>query len=343
MTARRAAGRKLTMAEIATLAGVSKPTVSKVLNGRSDVAAATRDRVERVIAEHGYVRNSAARGLRAHQTGLVDLVALEIDSPYINQVIQGIEETLERAGYSLVLTVTHDEASRHRQWLARVIEHATDGAILVLPDGHESHLEELRERRIPFVVVDDRGDQLPDIPSVGATNFAGGLAAAQYLLSLGHRRVAAIGGLPYGSTRARLAGYRTALEEAGAPIEPELMPPGNFGVETGYAATCALLDLPEPPTAIFSANDLQAIGVYKALHARGLRIPDDMSVIGFDDVPLGALVAPPLTTIHQPMREMGSVATSMLLRMIAGETLESIHIELATSLIVRGSCAPPAR
>ncbi len=335
--------RKLTITEIATLAGVSKPTVSKVLNGRPDVADATRERVERVIAEQGFVRNSAARALGAGRTGLIDLVVLELDSPYIVQIIQGVEETLDRAGYSMVLTVTHDEARRQRQWLSRVVEHAADGAILVLPDGHTAHLAELRRRRIPFVVVDDRGERTPDTPSVGATNFAGGLAATEYLLSLGHRRIAAIGGLPYGCTKARLAGYRTALAEAGVFLDPAWMQPGNFSSETGYEATLALLDLPEPPTAIFTGNDGQAIGVYKALHARGWRVPDDMSVVGFDDVPLAAIVNPALTTIHQPMKEMGSLATSMLLRLTVGDELESSHVELATSLVVRESCAPPRR
>src|SRR5579884_1526847 len=194
MASQSAPRQKLTIAEIASLSGVSKPTVSKVLNGRPDVALATRERVERVIAEHGYVRNGAARALGAGRTGLVDLVAIEIDSPYIVQIVKGAAETLDAAGLSVVLTATHDEERRHRQWLARVIDHATDGAILVLPDGRSTNLEELRRRGVPLVVVDSRADQAPDIPSVGATNFAGGLAATEYLLSLGHRRVAFIGG-----------------------------------------------------------------------------------------------------------------------------------------------------
>ncbi len=339
-------GQRRTITEIASLAGVSKPTVSRVLNGRPDVALATRERVERVITEQSYVRNGAARSLGATRSlgagraGLIDLVAIEIDSLYIVQIIKGAAETLDAVGLSIVLTATHDKEHRHRQWLARVIEHAADGAILVLPNGHATYLEELRGRRVPFVVIDSRADQTPDIPSVGATNFAGGLAATEYLLSLGHRHIAAIGGPLYRSAKARLAGYRTALEGAGLPVDPALIQPGDFGVETGCVAAQALLDLPEPPSAIFAGNDLQAIGVYKALHARGLRVPDDMSVVGFDDAPLAALVSPALTTIRQPMYDMGALAASMLLRLVGGDTLTTTYVELATALVVRASCAP---
>lgn len=331
------------MAEVAVLAGVSKPTVSKVLNGQPGVAAATRERVERVISERGYVRNRAARALSAGRAGSVELVMIGLDSPYFVEIIQGVEGTLERAGLSLVLTTTQDDARRHQQWLARVIEHGTDGAILVLPDEHAARLGELRRRGIPFVVVDDRGERRPGVPSVGAANFAGGRTAAEHLISLGHRRIAAIGGPPYGSTRERLAGYQSALQESDKRVDPLPTQPGSFMMEAGYAATSALLDLPSPPTAIFAGNDMQAVGVYKALYARGLRVPDDVSVVGFDDVSLATLLTPALSTVRQPLREMGALATRMLLRLIAGEGLESTHVELPTSLVVRDSCAPPRR
>jgi DNA-binding LacI/PurR family transcriptional regulator len=331
------------MAEIAVLAGVSKPTVSKVMNGQPGVAAATRERVERAIAERGYVRNGVARALSAGRVGSVHLVMSEIDSPYFVEILRGVEETLDRAGLSVVVTTTHDEERRHQRWMARVVEHGTDGVVLVLPDEHAAHLEELRHRGIPFAVVDDRGESLPGVPSVGATNFAGGFAATEHLLSLGHRRIAVIGGQPFRCATARLAGYHAALQEAGAPVDPALVMPGSFRVEAGYAAANTLLDLPEPPTAIFAGNDLQAMGVYRALYERGLRVPDDMSVVGFDDVPLVSLLTPALTTVRQPVREMGALATRMLLRIVAGKPLESTRVELATSLVARESCAPPCR
>jgi LacI family transcriptional regulator len=343
MSVRRPKDEKLTMAAIAELAGVSKPTVSKVMNGQPGVSAATRERVERVIAERGYVRNGAARALSAGRIGSVNLVMSEVDSPYFVEIIRGVEETLERAGLSMVLTTTHEEERCHRRWMARVIEHGTDGVILVLPDEHAVYVEELHRHGIPFAVVDDRGESLPDVPSVGATNFAGGFAATEYLLSLGHRHIAVIGGQPYKCTTARLAGYRAALQEAGVPVDPLLVQPGSFQAKAGYASANALLDVPDPPTAIFAGNDLQAMGVYRALYERGLRVPDDMSVVGFDDVPLVALLTPALTTVRQPVREMSALATRMLLRIVAGETLESARVELATSLMMRESCAPPRR
>lgn len=329
------------MAEIAALAGVSKPTVSKVMNGQPGVAAGTRERVERVIAERGYVRHGAARALSAGRAGSVNLVVKEVDNAYFTEVIRGVEETLERAGLSMVLTATHDEARRHRRWMARVVEHGTDGAILVLPDEHFAHVEELRRHGIPVALVDDRGESPPGVPSVGATNFAGGFAATEHLLSLGHRRIAIVGGPPFKSTRERIAGYRTALQEAGVPPDPLLEKPGGFVAETGYKAARALLRAPDPPTAIFAGNDLQAIGVYRALYELGLHTPDDVSVVGFDDLPLARLLTPALSTVRQPVREMGALATRMLLGIIAEETLESTRVELATSLIVRESSAPP--
>ena len=338
---RRSKDGKTTMAEIAALAGVSKPTVSKVMNGQPGVAAATRERVERVIAERGYVRHSAARALSAGRTGSVNLVVKEIDNAYFTEVIRGVEETLELAGLSMVLTATHDEARRHRRWMARVVEHGTDGAILVLPDEGLSQLDELLRRGIPAALVDDRGENPTGVASVGATNFAGGFAATEHLISLGHRRIAAISGPPFKSTRERLAGYRTALLEAGIPPDPALEHPGGFVPETGYGAARALLRAPDPPTAIFAGNDLQAMGVYRVLYELGLRTPDDVSVVGFDDLPLSHLLTPALTTVRQPVREMGAQATRMLLRLINGKTLESPRVELATSLVKRESSAPP--
>ena len=335
----RTADEKPTMAEVAALAGVSKPTVSKVMNGQPGIAAATRERVERVIAEQGYVRNGVARALSAGRAGSMNLVVKDIESPYFVEIIRGVEETLEGAGLSMVLTATHDEARRHRRWMARVIEHGTDGVILVMPDEHVADLEVLHHHGIPFAVVDDRGESPPGAPCVGATNFAGGYAATEHLISLGHRRIAAIGGPPLKATTARLAGYRTALQEAGLPSDSRLIQPGDFLAEGGQSATHALLRLPEPPSAIFAGSDLQAIGVYKALYERGLRVPDDMSVVGFDDVPLAGLLAPALTTIRQPLREMGALATRILLRTVAGEPTERTRVEVATSLVDRESCA----
>ena len=204
------------------------------------------------------------------------------------------------------------------------------------------HLQELRRRRIPFVVVDQLGELGPGDLSVTATNWAGGKAAAQYLLSLGHRRIAALLGPPvFPCTQDRLAGYRAALEEAGVAVNPELIRYGDWHLERAHAEMSQLLALGEPPTAVFVGNDEQCLGVYRALYERGMRVPEAMSVVGFDDLPYAAMMSPPLTTVRQPLLEMGRVAAKLLLRLIGGEPVESVRVEMATPLVVRASCGPP--
>jgi len=333
---------RLTIGGLAAAAGVSVPTISRVLNGRPAVAPATRERIQRLIAEHGYVSSRAARALGSGRSGLIDLVAPTLDSDYVFEVIRGVEEALRRSGPRLVLSTTGDEAHSERQWLARVTDGSTDGVILVVALGQSGSLETLRRRGVSFVVVDHRGELGPDVPSVGATNWAGGRAATEHLLSLGHRRIAVIGGPPsHASSNERVAGYRAAMAGSGVAADEALVRMGPFDEEAGYAQARALLDLPRPPTAIFASCDRQAMGVYNAVRAGGLTVPHHISVVGFDDVPLAALVSPALTTVRQPLREMGRVATTMLLRQIAGEPLDSQRVELATTLIVRASSSPP--
>jgi LacI family transcriptional regulator len=337
----KASTQKNTIAEIAAQAGVSIPTVSRVLNGRPDVAPATRARIEQIIKESGYIRSSAAKALREGSSGIIDLLIPGLFE-YTTEITRGVEAALERTGLRLALSFTHDEAHEERQWLEKIADRATDGAILVLAHGQSSRLNELRRRGIPFVVVDHRGELGPDVPSVGATNFAGGRMAVEYLLSLGHRRIAMIAGPP--SLRCsldRVAGYRAALEAAGISVDPELIRPGDFRLQSGYTQTSALLALPDPPTAIFAGNDLQAMGVYKALYLRNLHVPECMSVIGFDDIPSTTIVSPSLTSVRQPLFDMGRVATTMLMRLVAGERLDSSRVELPTTLITRESCASP--
>lgn len=330
-----------TIAEIAAKAGVSIPTVSRVLNNRPDVASETRQRVEQVIQESGFIPNRVASALRKGTSSIIDVLVPDLSSLYSVEIICGVEEALERTGARLALSLTHETLQLEQRWLTKVIDGATDGAILVLTKGQSKRLEALRHHKIPFVVVDHRGELGMDVPSVGATNWTGGRSATEYLISLGHRRIAVIGGPPaLRCSVDRIAGYRFALEEAGILVDPTLIRPGLFTPQTGYEQTCALLDLPEPPTAIFAGSDGQAMGVYSALRARGVSMPDCMSVVGFDDVSISSIVTPTLTTVRQPLMEMGRVATTMLLRLIAGEPLDSIRVELTTTLIVRESCAP---
>jgi LacI family transcriptional regulator len=333
-------GRRVTITAIAQEAGVSVPTVSRVVNGRSDVAPETRERVEELLRRHGYRRRSP----RFRETAsLIDLVFPDLDSPWAVEIIRGVEDVAHGAGVGTVVSAIHRRPMSARQWLRNLQTRATDGVILVTSDLDPPLHTELRRLKVPTVVVDPAGVPALDVPTIGATNWAGGLSATDHLLSLGHRRIGFIAGpRQLLCSRARLDGYRAGLEAAGVPLRPEFIRPGNFYHEAGFEGGVALLDLPDRPTAIFASSDQMALGVYEAVRQRGLRVPDDVSVVGFDDLPEARWSSPPLTTVRQPLSEMGVMAARTVLRLARGEDVESPRIELATDLVVRDSTAPPA-
>ena len=332
-------GRRITITAIAKAAGVSVPTVSRVVNGRSDVSPQTRRRVEELLREHGYRRQVTAR--RRATARLIDLVFNDLDSPWAVEILRGVEDVGHTAGVGTVISAVHRRSTPTRQWLQNVRERATDGVILVLTDLAQPVHAELRQLGVPVVVVDPVGASDLDVPTIGATNWAGGMRATEHLLALGHRRIGFIEGPPrLLCSRARLDGYRAALDAAGVDVDRQLVREGDFYHESGFAGGAALLDLVDPPTAIFASSDQMAFGVYEAVRRRGLRVPDDVSVVGFDDLPEVRWSSPPLTTVRQPLTEMGRLAARTVLRLAEGETVESTGIELATELVVRESTAP---
>ncbi|MFF5342611.1 LacI family DNA-binding transcriptional regulator [Streptomyces althioticus] len=334
------AGSRVTIAEIARQAGVSVPTVSRVVNGRSDVAPRTRARVEDLLRRHGYRRRAASSPTRP---ALLDLVFNRLDSPWAVEIIRGVEEEAHTAGVGMVVSAIHGLSGDAREWIRGLRARASGGVVLVTSALESSLHEELRILGVPLVVVDPDGSPGLDVPTVGAANWSGGLAATQHLLSLGHRRIGLIAGTPrLLCSRARLDGYRAALEAAGITPDDALVVPGDFRPESGHAACSTLLDLPEPPTAIFAASDQMALGAVEALRGRGLRVPQDMSVVGFDDLPEVRWSAPPLTTVRQPLADMGALAVRTVLRLARGEQPDSPRVELGTDLVVRASTAPPA-
>jgi LacI family transcriptional regulator len=342
MTLEQRQSKRLTMAHIAKEAGVSTTTVSKVLNQLPGVGAQTRARIQELIEQNDYVQNHAARQLRKGQSGLIDLVIMRLEGGYDLGIMHGIQDALAESGHRLVIFATNEDEATERLWLRRMADQSTDGVLLLLPYERVGIPNALMAQNIPFVAIGDRNEPTTAFPTIGSTIWLGGYTATEYLISLGHRRVGIITGpLHLTTSRARLAGYREALERAGIPIDPLLICEGNYLLGDGIKQTYHLLDLPEPPTAIFTGNDAQAAGVYQALYQRNIHIPDQMSVIGFDDVVYTAQMSPPLTTIHQPLIEMGRMATNMLLRLIAGYPLDSNHVELSTSLVIRESCALP--
>ncbi|WP_392668232.1 LacI family DNA-binding transcriptional regulator [Streptomyces sp. LN785] len=329
-----------TLAEIARAAGVSAPTVSKVLNGRADVAPGTRTKVEELLLLHGYRRR---RGSTA-QSQLIDLVFHELDSGWAMEVVRGVENVAREEGLSLVLSESAGRLSPGQTWVDGVLARRPVGVILVLSDLTAAQRAQLTSRNIPFTVVDPAGDPGDDVPSVGTTNWQGGLAATRHLTGLGHRRIGVISGPSrMMCSRARVDGYRAAMETAGLPIDADLVREGEFSHEDGYTAGLELLQLPEPPTAIFAGNDLQALGVYEAARELGLRIPEDLSVVGFDDLPLTRWIGPPLTTVRQPLIEMAETAARLVLDLSRGQEPATTRVDLATNLVVRSSTAGPCR
>jgi LacI family transcriptional regulator len=329
--------RRPTLAAIAAEAGVSLPTVSKVVNGRPDVAADTRARVERLLEASKYQRPGARRGRRA---GLIDIIFNGLDSPWAIEILRGVEDWCAEHALGAAVSAVRHGSARPASWTSALASHDTDGVILVTSELTMPQLRQLRDEDIPLVVVDPANLPEPDLPSVGATNWAGGMAATDHLISRGHRRIGAITGpADYLCSRARVDGYRSALERVGAAYDPALVRNGDFQHEGGFIRGGELLDLPEPPTAIFAGSDQQALGVYEAARQRGLRIPQDLSVVGFDDLPTMRWVSPPLTTVRQPLADMGRVAAEMLCDLIDGVPLRSQRVELATELIVRESTA----
>jgi DNA-binding LacI/PurR family transcriptional regulator len=328
-----------TISQIAQLAGVSEATVSKVLNRRADVAKPTRERVEQIIEEHGFVRKRAARTFHKGKTGLADLILPRLDDEYFLPILEGAALVLRDAGVRLMLTASSDQPEEEVHWIETVTGHAVDGVLVVLPS--EEAIVQLERAGLPFVLIHNQGGLLSTAPSVRITSWEGGFVATSHLINLGHRRIAYIGKTT--KTRdaiERIAGYRAALDAASLPIDPQLQCDGNFNEVDGYTAAKALFELPEPPTAIFAGNDRQAVGVYRALRELGMTVPADVSVIGFDDLPFTELLSPPLTTVQAPRLELGRTAATMLLRQINGERLDMPRVVLPTKFIERQSCRP---
>ncbi|GIE33838.1 transcriptional regulator [Actinoplanes italicus] len=327
--------KPVTISYIAETAGVSVPTVSKVINGRSGVAADTRARVEALITQYGYRKSSPAQ-----RSNLMELVVDELEHQWGVEIIRGVQEVVREHRIGLVLTEFGPERSTIRYWIDDTIARRPD-CIVTVAQLSESEQNQLRARGIPFVVLDP-GSELPDdVPYVGATNWNGGRSATRHLIGLGHRDIAVIGGPDQLFCQARLDGHRSALQSAGLPVHDDDVARAPLTAEGGHEAALRLLRRSGRPTAIFAGNDLQAVGVYRAARTLGLRVPADLSVVGFDDLPIATMIDPPLTTVRQPLTEMAMAATELALALGRGETATQTGIELATRLIVRESTAPP--
>lgn len=333
--------RGATIAQIAQELGVSVPTVSKVLNGRSDVAADTRARIEEALERHHYQRRKPAPPPAG--TGLIDLVFHRLGSSWSMEIIRGVEDAAAAARLSVILSELGGVHRPPRAWLDTTLLRPPLGVLTVASRLTPAQQRQLERRSIPFVVIDTDGEPTPDAHTVGSDNWNGGLIATRHLLALGHRRIAAVSGpTDMLCSRARLDGFRSAHAEAGVVVDDALILPGNFYVETGYRAAHELLTRRDRPTAIFAGSDMAALGVLRAATELGLSVPRDVSVVGYDDLSLAAWATPALTTVRQPLEEMGAMATGMLIDLIEGRQPPTRRINLATELVVRESTAEPA-
>jgi LacI family transcriptional regulator, galactose operon repressor len=335
---------RATIRDIADLAGVSIATVSRVLNDRPDVAPGTRETVMQVVREHGFSTNRGARALSSGRSGFIGVTLPLVNDAYFGPILSGAAEALYEGDMRIVLCPTMHQHDREVGLLERLMRGTTDGAILMLPEESGEELELLQSQGFPFVVVDPRERPPEGIPCVSAMHAAGATQATKHLLGLGHRRIGAITGSPgWYAMEERLSGFHGALAAAGILADPELIEYSDWQIEPGMEAAERLLARDDPPTAIFAFNDNIAIGVLHAARKLGLSVPGDLSVVGFDDTAQATIVMPALTTVRQPLAELGRTGVSLLTRLLEGQRIDALRMELSTRLVLRETTAPPNR
>ena len=333
--------RRVTIRDVARESGVSYATVSRVLSGYAFVMKPTRNRVMEVVERLGYVANLPARSLAGGRSQIIGLLVPNLDNGYVGTITQGIDQALAHANYDLMLYTSHRHPGKESYYVSAIPNGLTEGMLLVAPLVPTAYLDSLREQNFPYVLI-DQADATENSNVVEATNWQGAYEATRYLIELGHRQIAFVkGSFAIRSAADRLRGYKAALADYDIPIRQELVLEGDYQQQTAYHLTKRLLQsVKDPPTAIFAANDISAFGAMDAARESGLHIPDDISIIGFDDIPQASLVYPKLTTIRQPLEQMGNVAVKMLLAQIEDRSLPPQRVVLATQLIIRDSCAP---
>ncbi len=341
MQERKKPSGQVTIYDVAQEAGVSDATVSRVLNNKDNVREPTRERVQRAAKKLGYVANVQARILAGGKSNIIGLLVPGLDTAYIAEIVRGIDIELSHANYELILYTTRRRSSDEASYLQYIANSLSEGLLLVVPLLSTEYLKVLSSLEYPYVLI-DAIDETDNSFSVVATNHEGAYRATNYLIELGHERIAFIQGIPdLHTSKARLNGYLAALRDHGLPVHQEYIVNGDFLQQSGYHQTQMLLSLPLPPTALFAANDIMALGAMDAIRNRGLEIPKDISVIGFDDIPQAFTTHPKLTTMRQPLEEMGRLGVKILLEKIKKPDLLPYRTTVATELIIRDSCQPP--
>ncbi len=330
-------GARTTIHDVAKAAGVSVSTVSKAVNGRYGIADATVQRVLDAVKQLGYESSLVASSMRARRTGVIGVLLADFE-PFSAEILKGVGSAVHDTAFDLLAySGSHLGAGDgwERRSLSRLSGTLIDAAIMVTPTVVSAGTE------IPVVAIDPHTGRA-DLPTVESDSFGGALTATRHLIELGHRRIGFLAGRPdLRSAGLRDAGYRRALSDAGIPLDPSLVGIGRYELDVTRESARIMLIGESRPTAIFAANDLSAIAVIDVAHELGLRVPDDLSVIGFDDVPEATRRALPLTTIQQPMRRLGAVAADMVFTLLSGQEVDEMHVILPTRLVVRATTAPP--
>ena len=328
---------RITIADVALRANVSKTTVSRVLNGKSDLDVGTAARVRQVIEELGYVPSSGAVGLARGRTGVVGVLVPSVTWPWIGEVLQGAIDAIEASAHGVMLFTCNRGDESMRRFASQVSAKSFDGLVVIEPEGTLDYIAGLHAQGLPVVMIDDRVRQ-PLFPTVATTNFAGAQSAAEHLLASGRQRPLVVrGSHRFGCTAERLDGFAESFADAGYPIDPDLVRNGEFTFEGGRLAVQGLLDAGVKFDAVFAHNDLSAAGALRALRVGGVEVPADVAVVGFDDVPLAAVTETPLTSVHQPLWEMGTAAAQMLLSHLEGGPVLNTRQVFPTSLTIRDS------
>jgi len=332
--------KKLTLDNIAELAGVSRATVSRVINGYPHIKPDVRERVQAIITKTGFTPNPIARSLASDRSGIIGLVIpnsprMVFTDPYFPTLIQGISQATNRLSLTLslfLLASTDDEDRTIRSLLSTGL---LDGVIITADRREDSFVPRFMDHGLPFVLI-GRPEKNADITYIDCDNFAGGYMAAEHLIKLGRRRVAIVGSNGNTAGDDRISGYRKALQDYGLVEETALMICGDFSMQSGYDAMNGILQA--KPDAVFVASDTMALGVLRAIREARLSVPDDIAVVGFDDLPPALQADPPLTTIRQPIEQLGVLAVEHLHKLIGKDAPKAVHTILPTTLIIRASC-----
>jgi len=327
-----------TMKDVARLAGVSTSTVSHVINNNRFVSEGVREKVEQAIRHLNYAPSALARSLKINQTHTIGMLLTTSSNPFYAEVVRGVEESCYQRGYSLILCNTAGDEERMNRSLETLMQKRVDGLLIMCTESHLPSADILnRYPSIPTVMMDwapfeGRGDIIQD------NALLGGELATQHLIDSGYTRIACIAG-PQDKTpaRMRLEGYRNAMTKSGLEILPGYVVNGDFEFQGGYNGMVELLALETPPEAVFTSNDAMAVGVYHALYQAGMRIPQQMAVMGYDDIELARYLTPPLSTIHQPKDALGELAIDTLIHRLSDPDASQQTLVLTPELVVRGS------